>query len=184
MYKFIKFVNAYEGISEKTLLERDMFIKQNPMLKERIISYYEKKALEKENDFNQIDILAEESIYKNFLSNKDSKTMIDFHESNWEQKNIIKNKFIDERLTYFANLLIYEENPEYLDRETLKKIRNSISSRLLSNNKENWLTVYEAYKKIDDLRERCDNDFNSLNSLREINEYLEKTEETLYKYKD
>ena len=40
--------------------------------------------------------------------------MIDFHESNWEQKNIIKNKFIDERLTYFANLLIYEENPEYL----------------------------------------------------------------------
>ena len=135
-----------------------MFIKQNPMLKERIISYYEKKALEKENDFNQIDILAEESIYKNFLSNKDSKIMIDFHESNWEQKNIIKNKFIDERLTYFANLLIYEENPEYLDKETLKKIRKSISSRLLSNNKENWLTVYEAYKKIDDLREKCDNE--------------------------
>ena len=157
-YKFIKFVNTYENISEKTLLERDMFIKKNPALKERIISYYEKKALEKENDFNQTDILAEESIYKNFLSNKDSKTMIDFHESNWEQKNIIKNKFIDERLTYFANLLIYEENPEYLDRETLKKIRNSISSRLLSNNKENWLTVYEAYKKIDDLRERCDNE--------------------------
>ena len=127
-YKFIKFVNTYENISEKTLLERDMFIKKNPALKERIISYYEKKALEKENDFNQTDILAEESIYKNFLSNKDSKTMIDFHESNWEQKNIIKNKFIDERLTYFANLLIYEENPEYLDKETLKKIRNSISS--------------------------------------------------------
>ncbi|MDC3057446.1 exodeoxyribonuclease I, partial [Alphaproteobacteria bacterium] len=185
-YKFIKFVNTYENISEKTLLERDMFIKKNPALKERIISYYEKKALEKENDFNQTDILAEESIYKNFLSNKDSKTMIDFHESNWEQKNIIKNKFIDERLTYFANLLIYEENPEYLDRETLKKIRNSISSRLLSNNKENWLTVYEAYKKIDDLRERCDNnnDVYSLNSLEEINEYLEKTEKILYKYRD
>ena len=99
-----------------------MFIKKNPALKERIISYYEKKALEKENDFNQTDILAEESIYKNFLSNKDSRTMIDFHESNWERKNIIKNKFIDERLTYFANLLIYEENPEYLDRETLKKL--------------------------------------------------------------
>ena len=56
------------------------------MLKERIISYYEKKALEKENDFNQIDILAEESIYKNFLSNKDSKIMKEFHESNWERK--------------------------------------------------------------------------------------------------
>ena len=185
-YKFIKFVNAYENISEKTLLERYMFIKENPALKERIISYYEKKALEKENDFNQTDILAEESIYKNFLSNKDSKTMIDFHEVKLGRKNIIKNKFIDERLTYFANLLIYEENPEYLDRETLKKIRYSISSRLLSNNKENWLTIYEAYKKIDDLRERCDNenDIYSLNSLKEINEYLEKTEKILYKYRD
>ena len=82
--------------------------------------------------------------------------------------------------------LIYEENPEYLEKETLKKIRKSISSRLLSNNKENWLTVYEAYKKIDDLREKCDNenDDNSLNSLKEINEYLEQTEEILYKYRD
>ena len=51
----------------------------------------------------------------------------------------------------------------------------------MSNNKENWLTLYEAYKKIDDLREKCDNenDHNSLNSLKEINEYLEKTEEIL-----
>ena len=112
--------------------------------------------------------------------------MKEFHESNWERKNIIKNKFIDERLTYFANLLIYEENPECLDKETLKKIRKSISSRLLSNNKENWLTIYEAYKKIDDLREKCDNenDINALNSLKEINAYLEKTEEILHKYGD
>ena len=28
------------------------------------------------------------------------------------------------------------------------------------------------------------NDVNSLNSLKEINEYLEKTEEILYKYRD
>ena len=39
---------------------------------------------------------------------------------------------------------------------------------------------------IDDLRERCDNnnDVYSLNSLKEINEYLEKTEKILYKYRD
>ena len=112
--------------------------------------------------------------------------MMDFHQSNWEKKNIIKTKFNDKRLTYFANLLIFEENPESLEKRLLKKIRKNISDRLLSNNNEKWLTLYEAYKKIDDLREKCDNDndIDSLNSLKEINEYLEQTEEKLQKYRD
>ena len=50
---------------------------------------------------------------KNFISNKDSKIMVEFHQFKLGKKNIIKNKFIDERLTYFANLLIYEEKPEF-----------------------------------------------------------------------
>ena len=48
------------------------------------------------------------------------KLMIDFHKSDWEKK-IFKNKFIDKRLTYFANLLIYEEKPESLDKSNLKR---------------------------------------------------------------
>ena len=102
------------------------------------------------------------------------------------KKNIIKTKFRDERLTYFANLLIYEEKPESLDKATLREIKRNICLKLLSNNNENWLTLYNAYKKIDDLREKCDNenDFDSLESLKEINEYLEKTEYELLKYKD
>ena len=112
--------------------------------------------------------------------------MIEFHNADWEKKNIIKTKFADKRLTYFADLLIYEEKPESLEASTLKKIRRNISNRLLSNNNENWLTLYDAYKMIDDLREKCDNekDFDSLNSLKQINEYLEQMEEKLQKYKD
>ena len=37
--------------------------------------------------------------------------MTEFHESKLGTKNIIKNKFSDERLTYFANLLITDEKP-------------------------------------------------------------------------
>ena len=185
-YKFINSSKTYEGISEKVLSKRNQFVKSNALFKERIISYYEKKALEKENDTNQSDIYAEESIYKKFTSNYDSKLMIEFHQSNWEKKNMIKTKFRDERFTYFANLLIYEEKPESLDKATLREIERNICLKLLSNNNENWLTLYNAYKKIDDLREKCDNenDFDSLESLKEINEYLEKTEYELLKYKD
>ena len=72
-----------------------------------------------------------------------------------KNRNIIKNKFSDERLTYFANLLIYEEKPsEILEKSIVKSINKSLSKKLLSQNKEKWLTLYDAYKKIDDLREK------------------------------
>ena len=61
--------------------------------------------------------MAEESIYKKFTANKDLVLMREFHLANWENKNIIKNKFNDKRLTYFANMLIYEESPEYLEKK-------------------------------------------------------------------
>ena len=63
-------------------------------------------------------------------------------------------------------------------------IRKNLSKRLLSQNNESWLTVYNAYKKIDDLREKCDNDKDSLRVLKEINDYLERTESQLIEYRD
>ena len=57
-----------------------------------------KKALERNDGGNQSDVFAEESIYKRFTSHQDSKLMIEFHQSNWEEKNKIKTRFKDERL--------------------------------------------------------------------------------------
>ncbi|MBF95871.1 MAG: exodeoxyribonuclease I, partial [Pelagibacterales bacterium] len=63
--------------------------------------------------------------------------------------------------------------------------RKNLSDRLLSQENEKWLTIYNAYKKIDDLREKCDNnnDEISLNALNDINDYLEKTERQLQTYR-
>ena len=57
-----------------------------------------------------------------------------------------------------------------------------LSNRILSQNKEKWLTIYEAYKKIDDLREKYDNT-NDLNLmiLNDINEYIENLEKNIKK---
>ena len=147
------------------------------MFKERIIKYYEKKALDNIEDFNQSDIFAEESIYRKSTSQKDNILMKQFHNEDWENRNIIKNKFSDERLTYFANLLIYEEKPEILEKSIVQSIKKSLSKKLLSQNKEKWLTLYDAYKKIDDLREKCDN--NALETLNEFNNYLELLEKQI-----
>ena len=172
-------------LNEKKIMERYNFIQDNPLFKKRIIDYYEKKSFEDISEYNQSEIFAEESIYKKFTSQKDNMLMQEFHGSKWENRNDIKNKFSDERLTYFANMLMYNEKPECLDKNTIKSIKKSLSNRLLSQNKEKWLTIYDAYKKIDDLREKCDNenDLVSMKSLNEINEYLEIFENKLQEYK-
>ena len=41
-YKFINKISAMKALSEKIILNRNQFIKNNPLFKERIISYYEK----------------------------------------------------------------------------------------------------------------------------------------------
>ena len=58
------------------------------------------------------------------------------------------------------------------------KTEMELALRRWDENKEKWLTLYDAYKKIDDLREKCDNenDYISMQSLNEINKYLETIE--------
>ena len=70
-----------------------------------------------------------------------------------------------------------KKKPEILEKSIVKSIKKSLSKKLLSQNKEKWLTLYDAYKKIDDLREKCDN--NSLETLNEFNSYLELLEKQL-----
>ena len=183
-YKYMDKINSESLPNEKDIIKRNNFIRDNPLFKERLINYFQNKSLEKLEGFNQSDVMAEESIYKKFTANKDLALMREFHLANWENKNIIKNKFNDKRLTYFANMLIYEESPEYLEKKNIDFIRKNLSKRLLSQNNESWLTVYNAYKKIDDLREKCDNDKDKLRILNEINDYLERTESQLIEYRD
>ena len=77
--------------------------------------------------------------------------------------------------------MLYEEKPEYLEKEAYKRIKNHIANRLLSNNKEKWLTIYDAYKKIDDLREKyaSKEEENNLEILDNINSYIEDIEKKL-----
>ena len=109
--------------------------------------------------------------------------MKEFHGVNWQDKVIIKNKFRDKRLTYFANLMLFEEQPNILEQETISQINNQIADRLLSNNKEKWLTIYDAYKKIDDLREKHINNPQNISILEDINKYIESVEKKLQKYR-
>ena len=52
-----------------------------------------------------------------------------------------------------------KRNQSFRHLKNLKNIKTKyLLLSFLSQNNENWLTLYDAYKKIDDLREKCDND--------------------------
>ena len=55
------------------------------------------KYLQLELD-SQIDVYAEESIYKKFTSADDNKIMPEFHRTDWKNKFAVLQKFKDERM--------------------------------------------------------------------------------------
>ena len=173
-------LDSYKAISGEIINERDKFIKTNTDFKEKIYSYYNNN-FDNNSLQSQEDLFTEETIYKKFLDNYDSTLLKEFYNCNWQDRAKLLRSFKDERLIYLAELLLFEEKPELLDKTKAKKIRNHIADRLLSKNKEKWLTIYEAYKKIDDLREKYanSNSIANIKILDELNSYIENIEKTL-----
>ena len=167
-----KTLDEYNVVSDDVLLERHNFISTNQEFKDKVLSCYNDIIL----DESQLDVYAEESIYKKFVSNSDSFLMKEFHKADWKNKFIIMEKFKDERLKYFAEILIFEEQPDLLEKESFLKIKDHLKKRIMSTNKEKWLTIYDAYKKIDDLRVKYDNNKENLFILEDVNKYIENLE--------
>ena len=168
-----KKLDEYDSISNNVLLERHNFISTNQEFKDKVLSCYNNIIL----DESQLDVYSEESIYRKFISTSDNILMKEFHKADWENKFVIMEKFNDERLKYFAEILIFEEKPDLLEKESFLKIEEHFRKRIMSNNKERWITIYDAYKKIDDLRVKYDNNKENLFILEEVNKYIENLEQ-------
>ena len=84
------------------------------------------------------------------------------------------DKFEDERLVSFGKKIIYQESPETLPKEMLKKIKREIAKRILSEKKEKWWTCKEFYNECDNLRDKYTNeeDEEKLKFLDKINDFV------------
>ena len=109
--------------------------------------------------------------------------MEEFHLSSWREKFKIANKFKDERNYYFAERLIYEEKPSLLPKEIFNNINRHIAKQIFSSNNEKWNTIPKAYKEIDDLRDKYEEEKNedTLDLLNNLNNLIEDIEK---KYQD
>ena len=182
--EYMKDINYALDPSLEEIFKRHNFILENKEFRTRVTKFFEERINSLEKTSSQIDLYAEETIYKNFIKRNDAETAKDFHNGSWNERLLIRNKFKDERLNYFANLIIYEEQPQLLEKDLVKKIQRTICERLLSNNNEKWLTIYNAYKIIDDLRakDNIQNNYATLSFLDDLNKYIETVEKKLQKY--
>ncbi len=164
-------------IDEKELNHRVDIINKNEDFKEKIRLILNEQYEEKEDFKSQVDILAEESLYQGgFPSFKDKQLMNKFHQCSWQDKFKLSTQFEDYRFVYFAQRIIYEESPETLPKKHFNKIHKSIANQILTLDDVNWFTIPKAFKQIDDLREKYNNENNEekIRFLTEINEFLEK----------
>ena len=173
----------YSHLSIMELARRSKILNANEDFKEKIRLILDKQSSEREHPVSQLDINYEETIYQNFSSNKEKLIMKDFHDADWKDKISVAEKFKEERNYYFAERLIYEESPHSLPKNLYENINRKIAKQILSSNSEKWNTIPEAYKEIDDLRSKYEEEDNKniIEILNSLNKFIEDIEK---KYQD
>ena len=166
----------YKQLGLKKLKARSKLIKENKEFAKKISTILDEDAREKKELDSQMDVYAEESIYKQFASDFDTKIMPEFHKVDWKDKFFTIQKFKDERMKYFGKKILYEESPQSLPRNEYDIIHKEIASRILSTNEEKWNTIPRTYNEIDTLRNKFKDDKTKLDALAEINSYIEEME--------
>jgi len=167
-------VEPYNSMDPNLIKKRAELVQKNEKFSQNILVALREVAEEKEQAKSQEDIYAEESIYTKFTSNKDTALFSAWHAASWKDKLNLLSKFDDQRLIGFGQKIIFQEAPEILPPDILRKIKMGIAKRILSENKEKWWTIPTAMVEIDNLRDKYsdENDEEKLKFLDEFDKYI------------
>jgi exodeoxyribonuclease-1 len=165
----------YSKLDSNLIKERAKLVNSNEKFSQNVLTALRETAEDKVQFDSQVDLLAEETIYKKFTTQKDTALFPKWHAASWKDKLILLDKFEDERMVSFGKKIIYQESPDTLPEDMFKTIKRGIAERILSDEKEKWWTCKEFYFECDNLRNRYtdEKDEKKLKFLDEINEFVE-----------
>ena len=168
---------VYKKIGIETLKSRADALQKNEKFRNRILDIIEETALEKQNlKQDKPNLMPEETIYDGkFADKKDEKLMEEFHKASWEEKIKFIGKFNADKYNHFAAHICYEEREDLLQsssKSIYKMVKEDISRRILSDKNENWTTVGDFMKQIDDARAKYENEPEKLKLLEEYNDLV------------
>ena len=160
-------LDDYKSIGLKEITERAKIIKTNKEFCNKIWEILDEKGREKQSEASQDedDYYPEKLINQSSIrmSKNDKGFLYKFQNGTWEEKAKIYNNFNDNVLKHFGRILIYNEAPEALLANELDVVKKEIAEKLLTTEQKPYITIPDAYKKIDDLRSKEDTDKKFLN---------------------
>ena len=168
----------YSEIGLNEIMERAKLLDENPKFVNSISSILEEQAQSKQ-DFDQLPLLHEETIYAGGINipQSDKLNMKKFHEVDLKGKLSLIEKFTQERFSYFAKCILYEEYPkEELPETIYNEMHRHFAKRLTSLNNEKWETFASFYNELDNQRKKFEEDESKLQILEGYNNYVENME--------
>ena len=96
-------VEPYSNLDPDLIKERAKLVNSNEKFSQNVLTALRETAEEKAQFDSQVDLLAEETIYKKFTPQKDTALFPKWHAASWKDKLILLDKFEDERMVSFGN---------------------------------------------------------------------------------
>ena len=167
----------YASISIEEYKKRIKDLESNNEFKNKISKILQENHDEKEKEKTEKENLQpEEQLYSGFPSDEDKNLMDKFHKFKWEDRVELIDKFKDDRYSYLAEKFIFEERQDVLPESILKKVKRNIAERIFSTEKQNWTTLPEFYKSIDDMRSKNEGNEEKLKLLDEYDAFAQEIE--------
>ena len=168
--------SPYKEIGVDELVRRASILHDNFEFKKRVTKILQDIHDEKTAKSITDDkiLYPEEMLYaKGFPNNEDQTLMTFFHQFKWEDRVELIDKFKEERFSRLAEKLIYEEKPEILPESIKKRVKRDIAERIFSTDKQNWTTLPEFYRQIDEKRNKYENDEKKMKLLNDYDEFAQ-----------
>jgi exodeoxyribonuclease-1 len=163
-------VNPYSEFSSEEIdlkcknLEDENFIKN-------LTQILQEESSDFQDNQSQEEKFEEETIYTHNINYQDSILMNDFHLYDWEEKWNFAEKFRDARLKYFAAKHIFRNFPEAMPKKIFNHLHKKISERVLSLNKQKYITLPAAMEEADNLSYEIEENGGDLLTKEQIEEY-------------
>jgi len=155
-------------LDAEELERRTVALQEDKSLRERLISAFE-ASKEKYPPSPHI----EKQIYDGFPGEADVNLMDAFHETTWDKRHKIVEKFKDPRLRVIGKQLIHLERPEFLSISARQEHDVAVAKRLLGHGEDVlWLTLPEALKELGEMSANASGAKSKF--LKEHEQYLQK----------
>jgi len=164
----------FKDVEPTIYRERMRKVKANQNFIEKIENLLIDMNEDKDYKKDQSEKQPEEKIFDGFPDSKDSYLAVDFHAAMPEKKYDFIAKVSDSRMKEFMKRVMFEEYSEHLPKNIRDEKNREIAKKILSMEKEKWLTVADAMSNIDDLREKEATD---MDKLQEIDQYIQELQD-------